>query len=252
MAPQWDAGRYAANAAFVPTLGASLLEWLAPRPGERILDLGCGEGQLTMELVTRGAEVVGVDGSPEMVAAACARGLDAQVMDGQDLQFESEFDAVFSNAALHWMRRDPAAVLAGVWRALKPGGRFVAEMGGAGNIRAVEESLEEALVQFGVDPWSMPRRFYPSPGMYREMLEKQGFRVERMDHFPRPTPLSGDFMEWLEIFAQEQAALLPPEQRMDYFRAVRSLAAPRLQQPDGSWVLDYVRLRFAAVRPANT
>src|SRR5512142_2028530 len=140
-APQtWDPERYARNARFVADLGMPVVELLAPKSGERILDLGCGDGALTEKLVAMGCTVVGVDGSAEQVAAARARGLDCHVMDGEQLTFNNEFDAVFSNAALHWMKRADA-VIAGVWRALKPGGRFVAECGGHGNIKAIETAL---------------------------------------------------------------------------------------------------------------
>ena len=140
---RWSAERYAETAHFVPALGAPVLELLAPSPGEHILDLGCGDGVLTEKIVAAGATVVAVDAGPDMVAAARVRGIDARVMDGQKLTFTGEFDAAFSNAALHWMR-DQQAVLAGVRRALKPGGRFVAEMGGHGNIAAV---VEKALLE---------------------------------------------------------------------------------------------------------
>ncbi|MDN5874944.1 MAG: class I SAM-dependent methyltransferase, partial [Sinobacteraceae bacterium] len=129
---RWNAGDYASNARFVVDMAASLVDWLAPQAGEKILDLGCGDGVMTEKLAASGAEVRGVDASPEMVAAAAERGVDAQVMDGAQLDFDTEFDAVFSNAALHWMKRDPDAVVQGVQRALKPGGRFVAELGAQG------------------------------------------------------------------------------------------------------------------------
>src|SRR5215469_14834213 len=133
----WSAERYAATANFVPTLGTPVVTLLDPRPGERILDLGCGDGVLTERIVAAGAGVVAVDAAPDMVAAARARGLDARVVPGQGLAFDAEFDAVFSNAALHWMR-PPEAVLAGVHRALRPSGRFVAEMGGHNNTAAIQ------------------------------------------------------------------------------------------------------------------
>jgi trans-aconitate methyltransferase len=131
----WDPARYQRNAGFVAALGQPVVELLAPRSGERILDLGCGDGALT-EVLARDARVTGVDASAEQVGAARARGLDAHVADGTRLGFAAEFDAVFSNAALHWMR-DPDAVIDGVWRVLKPGGRFVGECGGAGNVATV-------------------------------------------------------------------------------------------------------------------
>ena len=147
---RWSAERYAETAHFVPALGAPVLELLAPSPGEHILDLGCGDGVLTEKIVAAGATVIAVDAGPDMVAAARARGIDARVMDGQKLTFGGEFDAVFSNAALHWMR-DQQAVLAGVHRALKPGGRFVAEMGGHNNTAAIIVALSAVLARRGLD-----------------------------------------------------------------------------------------------------
>ncbi len=137
----WEAQRYARNARFVADLGQPVVELLAPLPGERILDLGCGDGPLTRKLVELGCSVVGVDAGPDMIRAAREMGLDAHVVDGHELAFAREFDAVFSNAALHWMKRDPQAVIAGVARALRPGGRFVGEMGGHGNVAAIVTAL---------------------------------------------------------------------------------------------------------------
>ena len=147
-AQSWSAEGYATNAGFVPVLGRAVLDLMDPKPGERILDLGCGDGTLTAQIAERGAAVVGVDASPDLLAAAKARGLDARLMDGQRLAFEAEFDAVFSNAALHWML-DQDAVADGVRRALKPGGRFVAECGGHGNIAAIATALADLA---GVGP----------------------------------------------------------------------------------------------------
>src|SRR2546425_4508256 len=156
----WDPERYARNARFVADLGMPVVELLAPQPGERILDLGCGDGVLTEKLVAMGCQVVGVDSSAELIKAAEARGLDARVMDGQNLTFEKEFDAVFSNAALHWMKRADD-VIAGVRRALKPGGRFVAECGGHKCVATIENALLDALQRRGItrediNPWYFP------------------------------------------------------------------------------------------------
>src|SRR5579859_7306931 len=166
---RWDPGRYRENAGFVAVLGEPLLDLLAPKPGERILDLGCGDGALTRKIAAV-ARVVAVDASADQVQAARARGLDAHVMDGTRLGFEREFDAVFSNAALHWMR-DPDAVIDGVWRALKPGGRFVAECGGAGNVAAVREALCRAVARRGVDGHAVSPWYFPSVDEYQGRLE---------------------------------------------------------------------------------
>ena len=154
----WNPDAYAASARFVTDLGLPVLELLAPRPGERILDLGCGDGPLTARLAAMGCDVVGVDGSAAMVAAARQLGLDARVADGQALDFDAEFDAVFSNAALHWMKRG-ADVIDGVWRALRPGGRFVGEFGGRDNVATINAALNAARARRGLailSPWFNP------------------------------------------------------------------------------------------------
>jgi trans-aconitate methyltransferase len=243
---RWDPNTYATTARFVAELGEPVVELLAPSPGERILDLGCGDGALTEKLAALGCAVVGVDASPEQIAAARARGLDARVMDGQSLAFEGEFHAVFSNAALHWMK-EPDAVIAGVRRALKPGGRFVGEMGGAGNIARIVEALTAALARRGLAP-DLPW-YFPSAEEYRAELEAGGLQVAEIALFPRPTPLPGDISGWLQTFAGASLARLPESERETFIAELRAALRPHLQQPDGSWIADYVRLRFAAVKP---
>ena len=226
-------------------LGAPVVALLAPRPGERILDLGCGDGALTEKLATLGCHVLGVDASPEQVAAARARGLDACVLDARNLPFGQEFDAVFSNAALHWIQ-EADAVVEGVHRALKPGGRFVGEMGGAGNIARIVAALTAALERRGLSselPW-----YFPTAETYRSKLGAAGFAVERIELFPRPTPLPGDISGWLETFAEGTLASLPEGGRAAFLADVRERLRPHLQQPDGSWIADYVRLRFRATK----
>jgi trans-aconitate methyltransferase len=242
---RWDPRSYAENARFVAELGQPVVELLAPKPGERILDLGCGDGALTEKLAALGCAVVGVDASPEQVAAAQARGLDARVMDGQGLAFEAEFDAVFSNAALHWMKQ-PDRVIAGVARALKSGGRFVGEMGGAGNVAHIAGALAAALERRGLAP-ELPW-YFPGVEEYRARLEAGGFAVEEITLFPRPTPLPGDIGAWIETFCAGSLARLEGTERAPFLSELREALRPHLQQPDGGWIADYVRLRFAAIK----
>src|SRR5262245_55699649 len=165
----WNAEQYSEHARFVTDLGMPVVELLAPARGEDILDLGCGDGPLTRKLAQLGCRVVGVDASAEMIAAARALGLDARVMDGHALRFDSEFDAVFSNAALHWMKQ-PERVMAGVWRALRPGGRFVGEFGGHGNVATIVATLGHALRERGIDPAAFDPWYFPTAEEYRGLL----------------------------------------------------------------------------------
>jgi SAM-dependent methyltransferase len=222
-----------------------VVELLRPQPGERILDLGCGDGALTEKLVALGCQVVGVDSSPEQVAAARARGLEAYVMDGQRLTFTNAFDAVFSNAVLHWMKRADD-VIAGVRRALKPGGRFVAECGGAGNIRRIETALHTVLRRRGIDAAVLNPWYYPTPEEYTRRLEAGGFRVNSIALIPRPTPLPGDISDWLDTFAESFLSAVRPGERAAVIDEIRELLRPDLCDAQGRWTADYVRLRFAA------
>jgi SAM-dependent methyltransferase len=245
----WNPERYAANARFVADLGAPVVELLAPRPGERILDLGCGDGALTEKLVGVGCRVVGVDGSAAQVGAARRRGLDAHVMDGHALGFVAEFDAVFSNAALHWMRR-PDEVIAGVWKALAPGGRFVGEFGGHGCVAKIKAALFAALSQRGVDGEALDPWYFPAPEEYGARLLTGGFEVTSIALISRPTPLPGDLSGWLETFAESFTSALPAEGRGPFIREVCDRLQSDLRAADGTWVADYVRLRFSAAKPA--
>jgi trans-aconitate methyltransferase len=242
---RWDPERYARNAPFVPELGEPLIDLLQPRPFEDILDLGCGDGVLTEKIAAAGARVVGVDSSPDQVAAARARGLDARIADGQALDFEAAFDGVVSNAALHWMRASDA-VIAGVWRALRPGGRFVGEMGGAGNVARIRDALSAALERRGIDAQAANPWFFPTPEDYTGLLRSQGFQVVHMDLFERPTPLPGALGGWLETFAESFLFCLPADERPAFIAEVTEALAGELRDEQGRWHVDYVRLRFAA------
>jgi len=244
----WDPERYARNARFVADLGAPVVELLAPRAGERVLDLGCGDGALTEKLVALGCEVVGVDGSAAQVEAARARGLDARVGDGEHLSFDAEFDAVFSNAALHWMKRADR-VIDGAWRALRAPGRFVAELGGHGCVDTIVRALGAALERRGHDARAANPWYFPTPDEYRALLEARGFVVDSIALIPRPTPLPGDVTAWLETFAESFTSVLPPGDRAAFLAEVQVELRPALCDADGRWTADYVRLRFAARKP---
>lgn len=242
----WTAGSYDRHARFVSDLAGPVMEWLAPRPGERILDLGCGDGVLTEALGKLGVDAVGADSSPDFVAACTSRGLDARLMDGQALTFGPEFDAVFSNAALHWMR-DARAVVRGVSRALKPGGRFVAEFGGHGNVAAIVTAMIAVGKKRGGDiglahPW-----YFPSPAAYQALLLSEKFEVRRIGLFPRPTALKTGMAEWLKLFRKPFFEQFEKEAENALAETVE-LLRPSLCDEYGHWSADYVRLRVEAVR----
>jgi trans-aconitate methyltransferase len=244
---EWNAERYAKNARFVADLGQAVLDLLNPQRGERILDLGCGDGALTKRLVAAGANVVGVDASSDMVNGAQQRGLDARLADAGSLDFNSEFDAVFSNAAMHWMKRDPDAVLTGVHRALKPGGRFAAEMGGHGCVAAIAVALCATMREHGVtNPAALIPWYFPTPEEYRSRLERAGFSVEYIALIPRPTPLPTGMRGWLETFAIPFTKILPENERGEFLDQVTEKLQPVLCEAQGRWTADYVRLRFLA------
>jgi len=241
----WNADQYADNARFVSDLGAPVLDLLLPVEGMRILDLGCGDGALTEKIIAAGAEVLAIDHSPSQIEAARHRGLDAHVRDALEMSFEREFDAVFSNAVLHWIK-PPEVVVANVARALKPGGRFVGEFGGHGNVEAIRSAALRALSGRGIDGLAVDPWFFPTPDEYRALLTSEGFDVQSVELIPRPTPLPGSMAAWIETLAQDFIAPVPEEERADFLAGVEEDLKPHLQKEDGSWFADYVRLRFAA------
>jgi trans-aconitate methyltransferase len=243
----WDAEAYCRHGAFVHGLAGGVLEWLAPQAGEYILDLGCGDGQLTPRIAKTGASVVGVDASPEMVAAARGRGVVAEVANAEALPYmRNEFDAVFSNAALHWVH-DQDAMMAQVRRVLKPGGRFVAEMGGQSNIAAIRVALTAVLARHGFDGREDHVNYYATPEAYGRRLERHGFKVDRIALIPRPTPLAeGGMNKWIGTFRRGVLDTLPEAMRETVVEETVALLEPVLRDEDGNWTADYVRLRFVA------
>ena len=243
----WDPKTYAKNARFVSDLGSAVVELLAPQPGERILDLGCGDGVLTQKIAELGCKVVAVDSSAPQVEAAKRLGLEAYMMNGEELPFREEFDAVFSNAALHWIK-DADAMIGSVCRSLRRGGRFVAECGGYGCVDKIRTALVQALERRGIDGESRVPWYFPTPGDYATRLERAGFRVNSIALIPRPTPLPGDITEWLKTFGHSFLAALSEHGQDEYLREVRAVLEPQLVDSEGVWVADYVRLRFSATK----
>lgn len=251
-ANRWSPADYAKNAAFVPRLGDAVLQLLDPRPGELILDVGCGDGALTERIVEAGANVIGLDSSSEMVEAARGRGIDAFVADAEDMDLErfGQFDAVFSNAALHWML-DADAVATGIFKALRAGGRFVGEMGGEGNLATLRQALRDELVARG---YPMPEKdpaWYASVEEFTRLYHVAGFDNIKAELIPRPTPLPGGVADWIKTFRAGvmDVAMVPEWERDVVAAAVEARVAPKLKQADGSWCADYVRLRFSMHKP---
>jgi SAM-dependent methyltransferase len=252
----WNPASYEEKARFVREGGVPVLEQLAPKAGERVLDLGCGPGTLTRKLADGGARVVGVDASQEMIAEAqrAYPELEFTVGHGETLSYEREFDALFSNAALHWMTR-PREVAGAMFRALKPGGRLVAELGGYGNIAEVRRAVNVALAELDVvsiaRPWCP--WYFPRLGEYAGVLEDAGFVVHSCSWFPRPSPMPNSGAQsgiatWLGIFASALLDAVPSEQRVVFASLVEREARAKLFR-DGTWLIDYVRLRVEATRP---
>lgn len=240
----WSSDSYQNNTGFVSVLGEGILEWFAPQKDENLLDLGCGDGVLTQKIAESGAHVMGVDASESFINSAQEKGLNATVMDGHALTFDQAFDGVFSNAALHWML-DPEKVIAGVHKALKPNGRFVGEFGGFGNVAAVSAAMGAVGAAMNGDtrlagPW-----FFPTVEEYTDMLEKGGFKIERIDTFYRPTPLPKGMRAWLEVMRAPFFAQFGDRLEEAYQRVENALR-PSLCDYKGQWFADYVRLRFYA------
>ena len=244
MSQIWNANQYVNHASFVAEHGSSVLDLLNPKSGERVLDLGCGDGTLTRNIEKNGVSVHGVDSSQSMIETALQRGLSAEVMSGDKLTFNNEFDAVFTNAALHWMT-NPDSVLCGVFNSLKSSGRFVGEFGGRGNIGALVNAMNnvfERHPEFGKfnNPW-----YFPGVEEYQQKLQKYGFYVHYIELIPRPTPLNSGVEEWLKIFSNGITKNLNQEQENRFLNEVENLVKPHLFIED-HWVADYVRLRFSA------
>jgi len=254
MIAAWDAKLYEDKHSFVWEKGRGVVELLAPQRGERILDLGCGTGHLTAEIAAVGALTVGIDQSADMIAQARRQFPDLrfEVYDAREIPFTGEFDAVFSNAALHWIP-EAEKVIRGVARALKPSGRFVAEMGGKGNIRRLVGAIIGACREVGLDSGAATEAwYYPSIGEYAGLLEKHGLEVRQAALFERPTRLEDGekgLEAWLRMFRRVILDRLPAADQDAFLREVERQARPELFK-DGVWELDYRRLRIVAWKQA--
>jgi SAM-dependent methyltransferase len=257
LASSWSSADYANKAAFVPALGAAALALLDPQPGELIVDLGCGNGVLTQQISGFGAKVIGLDASLEMVEAARARGVEAYVADAQALGLAEaatkfgQFDAAFSNAALHWML-DPVAVAEGIFSILRKGGRFIGEMGGAGNLAVIRAGLREELAERGYALPAEDPQWYPGPTEFSSLYAAAGFIEIQAQLIPRVTPLPAGIAAWVRTFRNGflEVAGVPEAERDAVAAGVERRLAPTLQTPDGGWYADYVRLRFTMRKPS--
>lgn len=248
---KWDAALYENKHSFVWQYGEELLGILSPHPGESILDLGCGTGQLTQQIAASGADVMGIDYASSMIEQAQKNypELKFMIADARNFDFDQMFDAVFSNATLHWIK-EPKQVIKCIWKVLKPGGRFVAEFGGKGNVQAIVEAISSTIaesnysVQLDNNPW-----YFPSIGEYATLLEKQGFSVTYARLFERPTPLEGEMgmINWIQMFASHLLSGIPSAQQTEIIQDVEDSLRSNLYR-DGVWFADYKRIRIVAIK----
>lgn len=249
---KWNANLYDARHSFVSKYGEDLVNILNPLPGEDILDVGCGTGYLANVISQRGAEVTGIDASPEMIAKAKHEhpSIDFRLMSATAIHLQKTFDAVFSNAALHWVL-DKQAAIGCIYDAVKPGGRFVMEMGGKGNVEIIISTVKEILTKYGfqkeagINMW-----YFPSLSEYTSLLEAKGFRVTSAFHYDRDTRLDDNengIKDWLKMFCEGFFKTINPEKINEIIEKVQHELRPALFK-NGSWFADYKRLRVTAVK----
>jgi 2-isopropylmalate synthase len=243
---QWNPKTYNKHTAFVSQLALPVVDLLEPKEGEKILDIGCGDGTLAVEIEHRGAKVIGVDMSAEMVEACRDNGIEAYVGSVTDLPYDNMFDGVFSNAMLHWVK-DARGAVKNMAKSLKLSGRFVCEFGGEDNAYHLVSAMEEVFAnhpEFGMfdNPW-----YFPSVAEYRALLESEGFRVEYMEIIPRPTPMD-DIANWLDIFANGVTSHLTQEQFEVFKKEVTEMLKTKIYSEEEGWMLDYKRLRVKSIK----
>ncbi len=242
----WDAKKYHKHADFVSNLAMPVVELLNPQKGEKILDVGCGEGTLALEIEKSGAKVIAVDLSEDMVLKSKEKGLEAYMMSATDLRFEQTFDAIFSNATLHWVLT-PDEALKQMYKVLKPKGRIIAEFGGENNIKHLLHAIKavfEKHPKYGAfnNPW-----YFPAKDTYKALLEACGFEVIMIETIVRPTKID-DITHWLDVFANGIIKHLTPKQQAQFKTEVKTLLKPLLYSKEEGWVIDYERLRFKAIK----
>jgi trans-aconitate methyltransferase len=251
MKDYWNANLYDQNHSFVSKYGNNLIELLAPKQGEKILDLGCGTGDLAKELYDVGVNIVGVDKSKNMITEALNKypHINFTVRDTTNLGYNIEFDAVFSNATLHWVKQ-PKQALKCIYQSLKPGARFVAEFGGKGNVHTITDEIIHQFKESGIEykmeqfPW-----YYPSIGEYTSLMEEAGFRVIFAQHFDRPTPLDGEngLKNWIEMFGCHMFESVD-EDKKDYIITKVENNLKAVLCKDGNWIADYKRIRVIGIK----
>jgi len=252
MTKDWNPELYNDKHAFVYQYGQGILSWLEPKANERILDVGCGSGQLTSQIKEKAAWVVGMDSSPEMIADARSKypSVAFEVGNASDFEFNQQFDAIFSNAVLHWVTDYEGAVTC-MYRNLKPGGRLVAEFGGKGNVQNIVGTLRKVLAKYGYHEQAEKQLwYYPSIGEYATVLEKAGFRVTRAEHFDRPTELADadtGIIDWLSMFAKQFFDGVSDADAKAIKAEVQETLKP-VSFTDGKWYADYKRIRVMAIK----
>lgn len=243
---KWNADKYNKHADFVSNLATPVVDLLNPIENEKILDLGCGDGTLSVKIEKFNTKVIAVDLSQSMVDKTKEKNIEAYVMSATELNFNNEFDAVFSNAVLHWVK-DSKIAINKINTSLKNNGRFIAEFGGYGNIKFLTDAMQKVFnnhQEYGTfnNPW-----YFPSDKDYKKLLEDNGFKVEYIELIPRSTSID-DISNWLNIFANGIISHLTNEQQLNFKQEARKILKPKIYTEKHGWVVDYVRLRFKAIK----
>lgn len=248
----WNSNLYDGNHSFVSKLGQGVLELLSPIEGEQILDVGCGTGDLAYQIAQHGAVVTGIDASENMIQQARNKypKIEFATQNILELEYQNEFDAAFSNAALHWVKQ-PKQALKSIYNSLKPEGRFVAELGGKGNVKLITDEIITQLKKQGIPytpeqfPW-----YFPSIAEYSSLMEEIGFKVTFAYHFDRPTHLEGDdgLRNWIEMFAGSMFEQSTSESDKEQVITNVDNSLRDILFKDNQWIADYKRLRVIGIK----